>query len=146
VSVDYGLIGTLDNLLPRLFDARETTVWRLLNGFAGAKVRNAEDAFVTTVARKHWDSLKAGIAANPFHVISARKAVRILQSKPKRTPGIGMPGWGTGARGEVNVHVSIREDTKPWPTVTERIMATGLSNIIEAVNRRRTEEVYDPEI
>lgn len=146
VSVDYGLIGTLDALLPTLLDAKEAVVWTLLNRFKGAKAEDSEDAFVTGVVRKHWDALKTSIAANPFHVISARKSVRILQTKPKRTPGIGLRGWGTGASGEVNVHLSIREDTTSWIAVSGRIHSVGLSNIIEAVNRRRMEEVYDPEI
>jgi hypothetical protein len=146
VSVDYALIDVLDALLPTLFDAREAVVWKLLNGFKGAKAEDAEDAFVTGVVRKHWSRVKAGIAANPFHVISARKAIRVLQIKPKRTPGLGLRGWGTGAAGEVNVHLSIQEDTTPWGTVSGRIVSAGLTNIVEAVNRRRMEEVYDPEI
>ena len=78
--------------------------------------------------------------------MSARKSVRILQTKPQRTPGIGLKAWGTGASGEINVHVSIREDTTPWATVSQRIIDSGVQNIVNAVNRKRTEVVYDPEI
>lgn len=81
-----------------------------------------------------------------FHVISARRAVRILQTQPQRTPGIGLKAWGTGANAEVNVHVSIREDTTPWSLVSHRIVVNGIEDIIRAINRKRVEEVFDPEI
>jgi hypothetical protein len=44
------------------------------------------------------------------------------------------------------VHVSIKNDMTPWQTVADRIIRNGIKNIIEAVNRKRVEEVYDPEI
>jgi hypothetical protein len=44
------------------------------------------------------------------------------------------------------VHLSIAEETKPWPEVAERICVKGLSDIISAVNRKKSEVVYDPEI
>ena len=83
---------------------------------------------------------------NPFRIISARKSIRILQKKPKRTPGIGLRAWGTGASAEVNVHIKVSEETKPWEEIFERITLNGLDDIIEAINRKRTELVYDPEI
>jgi hypothetical protein len=146
VSVDYQLVGQLNTLLPSLLDRQEAIVWDLLNQYVGSHVKKAEDAFVASTVRKHWPDLKARIANNPFHVISARKSVRILQTKPKRTPGIGLKAWGTGASGEINVHLSIREDTTPWAEVTRRIVDSGVGDIVVAVNRKRMEEVYDPEI
>jgi hypothetical protein len=146
VSVDYELVGQLQSLLPTLLDPRERIVWELLNGYTGANVRAAEDAFVTRVVRQHWAAIKAVIAANPFHIVSARKSIRVLQTKLKRTPGIGLKAWGTGAAGEVNVHLSIKEDTTPWPEVAKRIAEKGIVDVIAAVNRQVTEVVYDPEI
>jgi hypothetical protein len=146
VSQDYGLMGKLDSLLPGLFDRAESIVWDLLNRFGGTHVQKAEDSFVAAIVRKHWAGLKVGISDRPFHLVSARKSVRILQTKPKRTPGIGLKAWGTGASAEVNVHLSIREDTTPWEEVSRRIVTSGLGNVVAAVNRKRMEEVYDPEI
>lgn len=146
VSVDYELVGQLRELLPTLFDSQERIVWDLLNEYAGSKVKVAEDVFVNRIVRLHWSAIKAKISANPFHVVSARKSVRVLQTKPKRTPGIGLKAWGTGAAGEVNVHLSIKEDTTSWPTVAKRITDKGIEDVVAAVNRRRMEEVYDPEI
>lgn len=146
VSVDYELVGQLQDLLPTLFNGREQIVWELLNGWSGARVRDAEDAFVTRVVRQHWAAIKNAIAANPFHIVSARKSIRVLQTMPKRTPGIGLRAWGTGATGEVNVHLSIKEDTTQWREVAERITKHGINDVVAAVNRRITEVVFDPEI
>lgn len=146
VSVDYDLVGNLSNLFPTILDHNELIVWDLINNYAGAKVRSAEDTFIFSVTRKYWDEMKCIANENPFHVISARKAVRILQTKPERTPGIGLRAWGTGANAEVNVHVSIEQDTTSWSVLCDRIIDKGISDIMRAVNRKKWEEVYDPEI
>ncbi len=146
VSVDYDLVPRLASTLPGLLSRNEQIAWDILNRSAGAHLHSAEDIFVAATVRAYWEQLKALASDTPFHVISARKAVRVLQTKPYRTPGIGLRAWGTGASAEVNVHVSIREDMTPWASVRERIIGKGIGDIVEAVNRRRTELVYDPEI
>jgi hypothetical protein len=146
VSADYDLIGKLNQLLPTLLSGEEAIVWQMLNDFGGSHLKNAEDKFIFATVRKYWDRIRPIAAANPFHVISARKALRVLQTKPSRTPGIGLKAWGTGASAEVNVHVSIEQDMTMWTLVRDRIIANGLADIVKAVNRRRVEEVYDPEI
>ena len=57
-----------------------------------------------------------------------------------------MKGWGTSANAEVNVHVSIVEETVPWENVKERITSGGVKAVVDAINRKKTEEVNDPEI
>lgn len=146
VSVDYLLLGLLDHLLPSLFDGKECIVWDLLNKNGGSLIMDAEDRFVFSIVRKYWPEIKKAVAHNPFHVISARKAIAILHNMPQRTPGIGLRAWGTGANAEVNVHISIQEDTTTWSAVFDRIVTRGISDIIEAVNKKRVKEVYDPEI
>lgn len=146
VSVDFTLVPTLNRLLPELFSSDERIVWDLLNRYEGARLRTAEDAFVFTMVRRHWEQIRETIQDKPFHAVSARKSIRVLHTKPKRTPGIGLRAWGTGASAEVNVHLSIREDTTPWNDVATRIAARGLADVIAAINRRRHEWVYDPEI
>jgi hypothetical protein len=146
ISVDYGLIGQLEQTLPTVFSTDEQIVWSILNDRKGSRVKSAEDEFVYSTVRNHWERINGQIADTEFRVISARKAVRLLQTLPHRTPGIGLKAWGTGASAEVNVHVSISQETVPWNTVKDRISAHGVDNIISAVNRKRVEEVYDPEI
>ncbi len=146
VAVDYGLVDSINTHLISLFDENEAIVWRILNDYSGTRIRDAEDKFVYGITTRHWDSIREGFADPEFRLISARKSIRILQKQPKRTPGIGLRAWGTGANAEVKVHISIAEETKPWREVFDRIAKNGLGDIIEAINRKKTEVVYDPEI
>lgn len=146
ISVDYPLVGNLSVLLPTLLTADERIVWELLNAYTGTQVRKAEDQFVFATVTKHWQHIEAVTSGNPFHGISARKSIRILQTKPERTPGIGLRAWGTGASAEVNIHISLSNDATPWSKVASRLVEGGIPDIAGAINRRRTEEVYDPEI
>ena len=146
ISADYDLFSKLADMMPQVLDKNEMITWRMLNAFSGSRLKDAENRFVFESTAKYWDAFSRLALDAPFHVISARKALRILHNNPRRTPGIGMKGWGSGASAEVNIHVSIKEDTTPWLQVEERIIRNGTMDIIEAVNRRRTEVVYDPEI
>lgn len=114
IAVDYTLAETLNRLLPELLGRGETIVWDVLSRFTGSKVRKAEDAFIWSTVNRHWPEIDNAVSSVPFHVVSARKAVTILAKEPKRTPGIGMRAWGNRASAEVNVHLSISEDTTPW--------------------------------
>lgn len=146
ISVDYDLIKLLDVTLPKLFSDDEAIVWDLLNKHTGKLVRDAEDLLIGRIVRKHWPELQTMVNDKPFHVISARRAITILQTIPKRTPGIGQRAWGTAARGEVNVHISVKTETKHWSEVAERIVQKGVIDVVKAVNRKVMKEVYDPEI
>lgn len=146
VSVDYDLKTELDRFLPTILTPGQRLAWHALGQFTGSGVRNAEDLFIFRVVKEHWGAIRAKIRHPPFHVISARKAIRLLQTKPERTPGIGLRAWGTGASAEVNVHVSIDTEMTDWDTVADRIMANGVEDIVRAINRKILEEVYDPEI
>jgi hypothetical protein len=146
ISIDYTLIGKIENYLLTEFNKDEACVWRLLNDYAGTLIRDAEDKFIYTIVNKYWQRFSEEVALPIFRIISARKSVRILQKFPKRTPGIGLRAWGTGASAEVNVHISINDETKKWDEIFERIKDNGIMDIIKAVNRKKTEVVYDPEI
>ncbi len=146
VAVDYGLVDSINTHLVPLFDEDEAIVWRILNDYSGTRIRDAEDKFVYGITTRHWDNIRDNFADPEFRLISARKSIRILQKQPKRTPGIGLRAWGTGASAEVNVHISISDETKPWSEVFDRIASNSLGDIIEAINRKKTEVVYDPEI
>jgi len=132
-------------LLTRL-SAEEAYVWKILSKYAGPLIRDAEDRFVYSMVNRHWDEFSRNVAIPVFRVISARKAIRVLQKQPKRTPGLGLRAWGAGASAEVNVHISVTDETKQWDEIQSRIVEHGVTNIIEAVNRKKTELVYDPEV
>ncbi len=146
VSADFDLLEQIRAQLPKLLTKDEALVWDLLQNYKGVGVKNAEDLFVFAITKKHWQALKDVIRKPRFHIISARRTIRVLTTKPQRTPGIGMKGWGTGANAEVNVHVSIVEETVPWENVKERITSGGVKAVVDAINRKKTEEVNDPEI
>lgn len=146
ISIDYSLIGKIESQLLTRLTSDEAEVWRLLNRFGGALIRDAEDKFIYSMVSKHWDEFSRHVSLPAFRVISARKAIRILQTLPKRTPGIGLRAWGTGASAEVNVHIAVSQETKSWVEVSSRVASNGLTEIIEAVNRKKTEVVFDPEI
>jgi len=145
ISVDYLLAEKLSHLAS-VFQGNEIITWELLNKCHGGQLKKAKDLFVSKMTQKYWEQFAQMAAANPFHVISARRAIRILQQKPERTPGIGLKAWGTGASAEVNVHISIKAETTDWTIVCDRIRQKGIIDVIDAVNRKRQEWVYDPEI
>ncbi len=146
VAIDYELVQSINSHLISLLDNNESIVWHILNDYSGTRIRDSEDSFVYRLTRRHWNSIRDKFANPEFRIISARKAIRILQKQPKRTPGIGLRAWGTGARAEVNVHISVAEETTPWSEVRDRIVRNSLSDIADAINRQTTEIVYDPEI
>jgi len=146
ISVDYALLGKIESRLIARLSEDEAHVWRVLNQYAGPLIRDAEDRFIYCTVNRHWEDFSQHVSLPVFRVISARKSIRILQTQPKRTPGIGLRAWGTGASAEVNLHVSITGETKGWDESHSRISRRGLTDIIEAVNRKRTEVVFDPEI
>jgi hypothetical protein len=146
LAIDYRLITKIETHLLTHLDAQEAAVWKLLNQKGGSRIRDAEDKFIYSTVEKYWPQFTVGCPLPGFRAISARRAIRILHSMPKRTPGIGLRAWGTGASAEVNVHVSIHSETKPWDELHGRIRSNGLDDIVNAVNRKRTEVVFDPEI
>lgn len=146
VSVDYKLVKRLERSLTNLFSPEEAIVWRLLNKHSGPLFTDAEDRFIFSTTRKYWRKLKPIAGNSPFNVISARKAIRILHKNPQRTPGIGQKAWGTAARGEINVHVSIKNDMTPWEDVYNTIMRSGIPGITAGINVKRRLTTFDPKI
>jgi hypothetical protein len=146
ICIDYTLISKIERALLTRFSAEEASVWRILSKYAGPLIRDAEDNFVYSMVNRHWEDFSQHVSIPVFRIISARKAIRILQKQPKRTPGIGLRAWGTGASAEVNVHISVADETKQWDEIHSRIVENGVTDIVEAVNRKKTELVFDPEV
>jgi hypothetical protein len=146
ICIDYSLIAKIERGLLTRFSAEEASVWRILSKYAGTLIRDAEDSFVYSIVNRHWEEFSQNVSIPVFRIVSARKAIRILQKQPKRTPGLGLRAWGTGASAEVNVHISVTDETKRWDDIHNRIASNGVLDIVEAVNRKRTELVFDPEI
>jgi hypothetical protein len=146
ISADYTLISKVKNFLLTLFSDEEKLVWEILSTYAGSLIRDAEDRFVYSMVDRYWDKFSYFVSSPAFRIISARKAVSVLLKHPKRTPGIGLRAWGTRSAAENNVHISITNETKTLDEIFTRISKNGLSDIILAVNRKKTEMVFDPEV
>lgn len=146
ICIDYTLSSKIERGLLTRFSREEASVWSVLSKYSGSLVRDAEDRFIYSMVNRHWENFSGHVSIPVFRIISARKAIRILQKFPKRTPGIGLRAWGTGASAEVNVHIAVSEETKQWQEIHSRIEDSGISNIIEAINRKKQEWVHDPEI
>ncbi len=145
VSADYDLLRRLRETIPAVFNDHERIAWDLLNRYTGMHLRTAEDAFVYGMVRK-YDQIKAVGGDRPFVTISARKAIRILQTMPKRTPGIGMRAWGTGAMGETNVHVSVARDMTPWVDIAQMLVQQGPQAVTKLIGQTKMEFVSDPKV
>jgi hypothetical protein len=145
-AIDYRLTTKIETHLLTHLNAQEAAVWKLLNAKSGSRIRDAEDTFIYAMEEKYWPLFTAECPLPGFRAISARRAIRILQTLPNRTPGIGLRAWGTGASAEVNVHISIHSETKPWDELHQRIFQGGLDDLIGAINHKRTEVVFDPEL
>lgn len=145
VAADYDLLGRIKATIPAVFDEQEKIVWELLNKHSGAQLKTAEDAFVYGMVSK-YETIRALGGTAPFVTISARKSLRILHTQPRRTPGVGMKAWGTGAQGETNIHVSIAGDMTPWDEIAKALLRDGPSAITSRINKTKTEEVFDPEV
>ena len=103
VCPDYDLVGKLGALLPTLMTPEEALVWQVLNKYAGSHLRAGEDAFVFATVRKYWSAIREVATAKPFFVISARRALRVLHTKPDLYTGyrpsrVGHGGIGRGER------------------------------------------------
>jgi hypothetical protein len=95
ISIDYSLIGKIESQLLTRLTKDEAHVWQVLNKYAGPHIRDAEDRFIYSTVNKHWTDFSEHVSLPVFRIVSARKAIRILQTLPKRTPGIGLRAWGT---------------------------------------------------
>jgi hypothetical protein len=146
ISINYSFSHLIESNLFSKFSSEENYVWNILSTYGGSLIRDAEDRFVYSMVNRYWDDFSNQVPDPLFRVISARKAINILQKNPKRTPGIGIKSWGTGASAEINVHISINEETKNWLEIHSRIVENGVSDIISAINRKKIELIFDPEV
>jgi hypothetical protein len=143
--VDFNLRQRVDDFMDQV-DETLATGWQLLSWYGGKGGRRAEDRYVETLFARRGDELK-GLApgVTGFRVISAQRVLTILRRMPRRVPGLGVPGAGTGGFvAEVNVHVSVEQETRPWDDVAETLRAQGIAPLLDEIRRTATEEMADP--
>ena len=146
ISVNYDLPHLLSSQLNSRFDRDERIVWELISKNQGTYLKDAEDLFVFEMVKKYWNQLAPYVEDTSFHAISARRVVTLFRELPKRTPGVGIGRWGNSARAEINVHVSIRQETIPWHDIEDTIVREGLSRVIADISYKRRVMINDPKL
>jgi hypothetical protein len=143
--VDFTLRDKVDDFMDEL-DGSLGIGWHLLSWYGGKGAKAAEDRYVDTLFEQHAAALKS-LAPDviSFHVISALRVLAILRKTPRRVPGLGIRAAGRGGiNGEVNVHVSVKAETRPWIDVAEQLKRDGVGPILDAIRRTARVQVPDP--
>lgn len=145
--VDFTLREKVDLFMDGL-DGPLAVGWHLLSWYGGSGVRRAEDAYVDALFAEHGEALKRlAPPVSQFRVISAKRVLAILRHVPRRVPGLGVPGAGTGGFvAEVNVHVSVSDEMVPWNEIAEALRAEGIQPIIDRVRLESSETWPDPDL
>jgi hypothetical protein len=122
--------------------------WHLLSWYTGRGARRAQDRFVDTLFARHGSDLKRFVpSSSRFRVISARRVLAILRDNPRRVPGLGVRGAGTGGfNAEVNVHLSVQNETKPWDDIAAQCRRYGIQHVLDQIARTTRISVPDPQI
>jgi hypothetical protein len=126
--VDFTLRERVDDFINAL-EGDLAVGWHLLSWYRGSGARKAQDRYVQTLFERHGTQLKAlAPPSTSFRVISARRVLAIMSQNPRRVPGLGIPAAGTGVfNAEVNVHISVRDETQPWDDIAEQCRRTASS-------------------
>ena len=143
ISRDHDLPETIGTILKNYMSNEEKIVWVAINAFKGKYARDGEDDFVYTLISKYWRVIKGQTVNRDFRLISAKRAIAIMKDSPKRTPALSMGGWGTGAAAEVNVHISILNETMSWDEFSRRINR-GIGSVTRIINKTSLVRVPTP--
>jgi len=145
--VDFHLRERVDAFMEGL-DEDLAIGWDLLSWFGGNGMKRAQDRYISTLFDRHDSDLRElAPGATSFRVISAQRALAIMRRHPRRVPGLGVKAAGTGViRGEVNIHVSVEEETRPWDDVADAVRRHGIQYVLDQVIRTVRAEIPDPEL
>jgi hypothetical protein len=145
--VDFRLRELVDAFMEGL-DEDCLIGWDLMSWFGGKGMKRAQNQYIAALFERHDSDLRALTpGATGFRVISAQRALAVMREHPRRVPGLGVKAAGTGViRGEVNIHVSVERETRPWDEVADLIRDRGIQSVLEQVTRTARAEVADPEL
>jgi hypothetical protein len=143
--VDFELRERVDAFMDGL-DGPLGVGWHLFSWYGGSGARKGEDSYIAALFGVHGDELKAlAPGSSSFRVISAHRVLAILREDPRRVPGLGVPGAGTGGFiAEVNVHVSVENETRAWDEVAAQLRQEGIQPVLDQIRRRSRVDVVDP--
>ena len=141
--VDFTLREKVDAFMHAL-QGSLALAWALLSWYGGPGLKHAQDEYVATLFDQHGDALvKLAPGVTSYRVISAQRVLAIMRANPRRVPGLGVPAAGTGTfNAEVNVHVSVEQETVPWDDVAETLRRQGIQAVLDQI--RQTEPCVQP--
>jgi hypothetical protein len=145
--VDFALRERADAYMDKLSD-NAAILWDLLSWYGGTGAKKAQDVFMAEMFKAHRTPLEALITDDSrFRVISAQRVKAIVREIPERCPGLGIKGAGTGGfNAEVNVHVSVGGETKPWSAIAGTLENDGIQGVLDSIRKRETRDVSAPEL
>jgi hypothetical protein len=143
--VDFALRERADQYVAALSED-DALLWDLFSWYGGKGANKAQDAFISKLFSTHRPALEGLITdQSKFRVISAQRVKAIVNEFPERCPGLGIRGAGTGGfNAEVNVHVSVARETRPWAEIAGILGADGIQSILDLIRRTETREVRAP--
>jgi hypothetical protein len=143
--VDFTLRERVDAFMDGLRGALAIG-WHLLSWYRGKGAVKAQREYLRALFEHRGEELDAlAPGAQSFRVISAQRVLAIMRANPRRVPGLGVRGAGTGGFvGEVNVHVSVQRETRSWDEVAAELRDRGISQVLASVMRTRPADIPDP--
>lgn len=145
--VDFTLREKVDGFMNGL-DGALGIGWHLLSWYRGTGIRAAEDRYFDVLFERRAADLKELVPpVTQFRVISAKRVLAILRHLPRRVPGLGVPGAGTGGfSAEVNVHVSVSSEMVAWNDIAEQLRQEGIQPVLDRIGRERDETWAYPDL
>jgi hypothetical protein len=145
--VDFTLRERVDAFMEDL-DEDLAIGWDLLSWFGGRGMKRAQNQYIASLFKRHGSDLRAlAPDGTSFRAISAQRALAIMRTQPRRVPGLGVKAAGTGViRGEVNIHVSVEQETKPWVAVADLLRTQGVQHVLDLITQTAPAEIPNPDL
>lgn len=145
--VDFALRERVDAVMDAL-EGSLAVGWHLLSWYGGRGAKRAQDQFLAALFDRHGERLESLVAdVDHFRVISARRVLAIMRRIPRRVPGLGIKAAGTGVwKGEVDVHVSVKDETRSWTDVAQDLREHGIQHALDQIRQTVSAELPDPQL
>jgi hypothetical protein len=143
--VDFTLRAKVDDFMDQL-TGPVAIGWHLLSWYMGKGVRKAQDRFIEALFAENAAALMELVpGVTSYHVISAQRALAIMHKLPRRVPGLGVKAAGRGViRAEVNIHVSVGDETRPWSNIVAQLSRDGIQTVLDQIRQTTPSVIPDP--
>lgn len=143
--VDFSLRERVDAFVDQLVGPLAIG-WHLLSWYAGRGARRAQDRFNVALFDAQAAALMALVpGVTSYRVISAQRVLSIMRKLPRRVPGLGVKAAGRGVfQAEVNVHVSVSQETRPWDEIADQLRREGIQPSLDEIRRTAPSVIPDP--